>query len=139
MAVHVDIGGSGLVCLDRRCSFTARLVVWRDATVGARLRRLRKSRNLSQQRLADLAGLSQSFVSQVERDQMMLDRRSHIAGLARALRVSDTEIIDVSPLHYCVHHCADRLVLYKRQGHEVSYSDTARTLLQTQGRQVVVQ
>jgi transcriptional regulator with XRE-family HTH domain len=64
------------------------------ATVGARIKVLRKWRgNMSQQTLADLAGLSQAHLSRIERGRWPLDRRSHIAGLARALRVSETDIV----------------------------------------------
>jgi transcriptional regulator with XRE-family HTH domain len=63
------------------------------STVGARLRVLRKWRKFSQQELADLSGFSQSFLSQVERGRMALDRRSHIASLATALKVSEADIV----------------------------------------------
>jgi len=43
--------------------------------------------------LAGQAGLSVSFLSMVERGQRALDRRSHIAALAAALRVSETELV----------------------------------------------
>jgi transcriptional regulator with XRE-family HTH domain len=62
-------------------------------TVGARVKVLRRWRKMSQQTVAGLAGFSQQFLSEVERGQMALDRRSHIAGLARALRVSETDIV----------------------------------------------
>ena len=62
-------------------------------TVGARLRVLRKWRRLSQQQVADLAGLSQAHLSKIERGLWPLDRRSHIAGLANALKVSETDIV----------------------------------------------
>jgi transcriptional regulator with XRE-family HTH domain len=64
-----------------------------DATIGARLRILRNWRRLTQQELADLSGLSQGFVSLAERGERTLDRRSHIAALASALRVSETELV----------------------------------------------
>jgi transcriptional regulator with XRE-family HTH domain len=64
-----------------------------DATIGARLRILRNWRRLTQQELAGLAGLSQGFVSLAERGERTLDRRSHIAALASALRVSETELV----------------------------------------------
>jgi transcriptional regulator with XRE-family HTH domain len=62
-------------------------------TVGARIKVLRKWRRMTQQTVAELAEFSQPFLSQVERGQMALDRRSHIAGLARALNVSEADII----------------------------------------------
>lgn len=63
-----------------------------DATIGARLRVLRRWRGMSQVELAGLAGLSASFVSMVENGTRMLDRRSHIAAIANALRVSEMDL-----------------------------------------------
>jgi transcriptional regulator with XRE-family HTH domain len=62
-------------------------------TIGARLRTLRRWRGMTQAELAGLAGLSPSFLSMVEHGQRMLDRRSHIAAVASALRVSETDLI----------------------------------------------
>jgi transcriptional regulator with XRE-family HTH domain len=64
-----------------------------QGTIGARLRILRRWRGLTQAELAGLAGLSPSFVSMVEHGTRMLDRRSNIAALASALRVSETDLI----------------------------------------------
>lgn len=64
-----------------------------EVTIGARLRVLRKWRGLTQTELAGLAGLSQAFMSNVERGQGALDRRSHVAALASALKVSETDIV----------------------------------------------
>lgn len=63
-----------------------------EATIGARLRVLRRWRGLTQAELGGLAGLSPSFISMVEHGTRMLDRRSHIAALASALRVSETDL-----------------------------------------------
>ncbi len=60
-----------------------------EITIGARLRTLRRWRGMTQVELAALAELSPSFVSMVEQGSRMLDRRSHIAALASALRVAD--------------------------------------------------
>jgi transcriptional regulator with XRE-family HTH domain len=62
-------------------------------TIGARLRTLRRWRGMTQDELAGLADLSRSFVSMVEHGTRMLDRRSHIAALASALRVSETDLV----------------------------------------------
>jgi transcriptional regulator with XRE-family HTH domain len=62
-------------------------------TVGARLRTLRRWRGMTQAELAGLAGLSPSFLSMVEHGTRMLDRRSHIAAVASALRVSETDLV----------------------------------------------
>jgi transcriptional regulator with XRE-family HTH domain len=64
-----------------------------EVTIGARLRTLRRWRGMTQVKLAGLAGLSPSFVSMVEHGNRMLDRRSHIAALASALRVSETDLV----------------------------------------------
>jgi transcriptional regulator with XRE-family HTH domain len=63
-----------------------------EITIGARLRTLRRWRGKTQVELAGLAGLSPSFLSMVESGQRPLDRRSHIAALASALRVSETDL-----------------------------------------------
>jgi transcriptional regulator with XRE-family HTH domain len=64
-----------------------------EATIGARLRILRRWRGMTQAQLAGLADLSPSFVSMVETGQRPLDRRSHIGAIASALRVSETDLV----------------------------------------------
>jgi transcriptional regulator with XRE-family HTH domain len=64
-----------------------------EATTGERLRTLRRWRGKTQAELAGLAGLSQSFVSMIENGQRPLDRRSDIAALASALKVSETDLV----------------------------------------------
>jgi transcriptional regulator with XRE-family HTH domain len=64
-----------------------------ETTIGARLRVLRRWRGMTMTQLAHQAGLSQSFLSMAERGQRALDRRSHIAALAAALEVSETELV----------------------------------------------
>ncbi|WP_327046814.1 helix-turn-helix domain-containing protein [Microbispora sp. NBC_01189] len=64
-----------------------------EGTMGARLRTLRRWRRMNLAQLADQAGLSKSFLSMVERGQRALDRRSHIAALAAALRVSEADLV----------------------------------------------
>jgi transcriptional regulator with XRE-family HTH domain len=64
-----------------------------EVTIGARLRTLRRWRGMTQGELAGLAALSQSFVSLVENGQRSLDRRSYIAAIAAALRVSETDLV----------------------------------------------
>ncbi|GAA4612819.1 helix-turn-helix transcriptional regulator [Actinoallomurus liliacearum] len=63
-----------------------------EPNIGARLRVLRRWRGLTIVQLADLSGVSKSQISYIERGERMLDRRSQIAALARALRVSETEL-----------------------------------------------
>src|SRR5271155_4308056 len=64
-----------------------------EITIGARLRPLRRWRGMTQVELAGLADLSPSFLSMVEHGSRLLDRRSHIAALAGALRVSETDLV----------------------------------------------
>jgi transcriptional regulator with XRE-family HTH domain len=64
-----------------------------EVTIGARLRTLRRWRGKTQTELAGLAGLSPSFLSMVETGHRPLDRRSHIAALASALKVSETDLV----------------------------------------------
>ncbi|MCW2900465.1 MAG: hypothetical protein JWO67_2730 [Streptosporangiaceae bacterium] len=64
-----------------------------EATIGARLRALRRWRGMTLAQLAGQAGLSASFLSMAERGQRPLDRRSHIASIATALRVSEADLV----------------------------------------------
>ncbi len=64
-----------------------------EITIGARLRILRRWRGKTQTELAGLAGLSPSFISMVETGQRPLDRWSHIAALANALKVSEADLV----------------------------------------------
>ena len=64
-----------------------------EITAGARLRTLRRWRGKTQAELAGLARVSPSFLSMVEHGQRMLDRRSHIAAIADALGVSETNLV----------------------------------------------
>jgi transcriptional regulator with XRE-family HTH domain len=62
------------------------------------LRRARRRRGLTTTALADLAGLSQAFISMVETGQRPLRRRDHINALAAVLRVRPAEIApSISP------------------------------------------
>jgi len=56
------------------------------------LRRRRRRRGLTQVALAELSGLSGSFLSMVETGQRTLTRRDHINAVAAALRVSPAEL-----------------------------------------------
>lgn len=63
-----------------------------EPTIGMRLRPLRHRRGMSLAQLADQAGLSKGHLSLAERGLRPIDRRSHIAAIARALRVSETDL-----------------------------------------------
>ena len=60
--------------------------------IGVRVRRWRLKRNLSQRVLADLAGLSQGYIAQIEAGTAPLDKRSTQLALARALQVSLSDL-----------------------------------------------
>lgn len=62
-------------------------------TIGARLRILRRWRGQTQEQLAGLAGVTQGYVSLVEKGLRPLDRRSIISALAAALEVSETDLV----------------------------------------------
>src|ERR1700734_3172843 len=62
-------------------------------TIGARLRILRRWRSKTQEELAGLAGVTQGYISLVEKGLRPLDRRSIISALAGALEVSETDLV----------------------------------------------
>jgi transcriptional regulator with XRE-family HTH domain len=64
-----------------------------EVTIGLRLRTLRCWRGMTLAELAGQAGMSISYLSMAERGLRTLDRRSFIAGLAAALRVSETDLV----------------------------------------------
>ncbi|GAA0933742.1 helix-turn-helix transcriptional regulator [Nonomuraea longicatena] len=65
-----------------------------DATViGNRLRTLRKWRGLTLVELAGMAGMSKTHLSDIERGLKALDRRSYVASLSTALRVSEADLV----------------------------------------------
>lgn len=61
--------------------------------IGRRVRGFRMRRGLSLRLCAELAGLSKSFLSDIENGRRRLERRSHISALAEVLRVSVNELI----------------------------------------------
>jgi transcriptional regulator with XRE-family HTH domain len=61
-------------------------------TIGRRLRQIRNSRGKSLRVVAGLAGISKSQLSEFERGERALDRRSQIVALANALRVAPSEL-----------------------------------------------
>lgn len=64
-----------------------------QATVGARLRVLRRWRGMTLAEVAGLAGVTASWLSMVERGLRPIDRRSHIAAISSALRVSESDLV----------------------------------------------
>ncbi|MGN9907461.1 helix-turn-helix domain-containing protein [Phytohabitans sp. LJ34] len=68
------------------------MVAMDDEHVGARLRRWRHRRGLSQRVLAELAGFSQGYIAQIERGSTPLDRYASQEAIARALQISVREL-----------------------------------------------
>ncbi|MDQ6945281.1 MAG: helix-turn-helix domain-containing protein [Actinomycetota bacterium] len=62
------------------------------AVFGAQVRALRLSRGLSQEDLAEVAGLHRTYISSLERGQRNVSL-DNIHVLARALQVSDAELL----------------------------------------------
>jgi len=67
--------------------------------LGHAIRQIREDRNLSQERLAEIAGLHRTYVSSVERGRRNVSIEN-IHKIAKALGVSMTEVIQL---------CEDRL------------------------------
>jgi transcriptional regulator with XRE-family HTH domain len=61
-------------------------------TIGQRLREIRYWRGKSLRVVAELAGISESYLSRLERGERQVDRRSLLESLAAALRVAPSEI-----------------------------------------------
>ena len=66
-----------------------------DDFTGARVRSWRLKRGMSQRTLADLAGLSQGYISQIEAGLKDIDKRSTLIRIASALQVSVAELINL--------------------------------------------
>jgi transcriptional regulator with XRE-family HTH domain len=66
-----------------------------DDHIGARIRYWRRRRNgMTQAVLAGLAGVSQSYISQVEAGRKGIERRSTLVAIAAALQVSVADLLD---------------------------------------------
>ena len=63
--------------------------------IGQRIRKLRRDKNLTQEQVAELAGVSCSFVGHIERGEKVLS----VETLARLSKVFDTD------MHYLVFGC----------------------------------
>jgi transcriptional regulator with XRE-family HTH domain len=62
-------------------------------TIGARLRQIRNSRKKGLRVIADLAGMSKSKLSLIERGEIALDSISDIVALANALGIAPSELM----------------------------------------------
>lgn len=68
-----------------------------EETVGSRIRAWRRRRNgMSQQVLADLAGVTQGYISAIEAGKRPLDRRSTQVAIANALNISVAQLVGFS-------------------------------------------
>ncbi|OLB77072.1 MAG: transcriptional regulator [Actinobacteria bacterium 13_2_20CM_2_71_6] len=66
-----------------------------DTHIGARIRYWRRRRpGMTQLVLADLAGVSQSYISQLESGRKAIERRSTLVAIAGALQVSVADLLD---------------------------------------------
>lgn len=63
-----------------------------SAHVGRRVREIRAWRKLSQKELAGLAGISDGYLSRIERGSRPVERRSTLEALAAALEVAPSEL-----------------------------------------------
>jgi transcriptional regulator with XRE-family HTH domain len=63
-----------------------------DESIGARIRRLRRSRGLSLDQAAGLAGISKPYLSRLERGERSVDSRALLHQIATALEVSITDL-----------------------------------------------
>jgi len=65
-----------------------------SAGIGRRIRERRVARRMSLKAVAGLAGLSEGYLSRIERGERPVDRRSTLESIARALRVSPVDLSD---------------------------------------------
>jgi transcriptional regulator with XRE-family HTH domain len=66
------------------------------APLGARIRTLRKARKLTQEKLAEMAGLHPTYVGDIERGQVNASLSCY-ADIAEALGVPLSELINIQP------------------------------------------
>jgi transcriptional regulator with XRE-family HTH domain len=65
--------------------------------VGFNIRRIREERGLSQEELADLAGLHRAYVGQIERGEKNIGLKN-LEKIAKALDVSIKVLLDISSI-----------------------------------------
>jgi len=66
-----------------------------NSRVGFGIRRIREDRGLSQEKLADLAGLHRAYIGHIERGEKNIGVRN-LEKIARALGVGIRDLLDVS-------------------------------------------
>ena len=65
--------------------------------VGFNIRRIREERDLSQEELADLAGLHRAYIGQIERGEKNMGIKN-LEKIAKALNVSIKVLLDISAI-----------------------------------------
>jgi transcriptional regulator with XRE-family HTH domain len=65
--------------------------------VGFNIRRIREDRDLSQEELADLAGLHRAYIGQIERGEKNIGLKN-LEKIAKALNVSIKVLLDISSI-----------------------------------------
>lgn len=93
LGVHTSfLVGSGAECNKETChaSHKAAGIIGRIMTIASNLKRLRKAAGLSQTGLADLSGVSQQLISQIESGANVTTK--YLPALATALQCKVTEI-----------------------------------------------
>lgn len=65
--------------------------------VGFNIRRIREERGLSQEELADLAGLHRAYIGQIERGEKNIGLKN-LEKIAKALNVSIKVLLDISAI-----------------------------------------
>ncbi|MGH3844095.1 MAG: helix-turn-helix domain-containing protein [Pseudonocardiaceae bacterium] len=63
-------------------------------SIGRRIREIRVWRGMSLRAVAELAGISESYLSRIERGERVVDRRSLLEPIAAALRVAPSELAE---------------------------------------------
>ena len=65
--------------------------------VGFNIRRIREERDLSQEELADLAGLHRAYIGQIERGEKNIGLKN-LEKIAKALNISIKVLLDISAI-----------------------------------------
>lgn len=81
------------------------------ATLGRTVRKLRSERRLSQEKLAELAGVSRSVIAKIETDATPNLPARALAALAKALRVTACELMGIGREHGASGSCSELVEL----------------------------
>ena len=65
-----------------------------DPFIGRRIREIRVWRGMTQRAVAELAGVSEGYLSRIEGGKRPVDRRSLLEAIAAALRVAPSELAE---------------------------------------------